>query len=87
MKRLSLALAFALFSGAALAQSTSLGNGELDPLFLATVDATEEAIVNALVAARDMHGNGGTFVPALPHAELKRLLQKYGRLASPAAGR
>jgi D-aminopeptidase len=77
----------AALSGTALAQSTSLGNGELDPLFLATVEATEEAIVNALVAARDMHGNDGTFVPALPHAELVRLLQKYGRLAPAAAQR
>jgi len=71
----------AALSGAALAQSTSLGNGELDPLFLATVEATEEAIVNSLVAARDMHGNGGSFVPALPHPELVRLLERYGRLA------
>ncbi len=71
----------AALSGAALVQSTSLGNGELDPLFLATVEATEEAIVNALVAARDMRGNGGTFVPALPHGELVRLLERYGRLA------
>jgi D-aminopeptidase len=71
----------AALSGAALAQSTSLGNGELDPLFLATVEATEEAIVNSLVAARDMHGNGGSFMPALPHPELVRLLERYGRLA------
>ena len=75
----------AALSGQTLAQSTSLSNRELDPLFLATVEATEEAIVNALVAARDMRGNGNAFVPALPHAELVRLLQKYGRLAPPAA--
>jgi D-aminopeptidase len=77
----------AALSGQTLAQSTSLSNRELDPLFLATVEATEEAIVNALVAARDMRGNGNAFVPALPHADLVRLLQKYGRLAPPAARR
>ena len=51
------------------------------------VEATEEAIVNALVAARDMQGHGGNYAKALPHAELVRLLQKYGRLAPSAARR
>ncbi len=43
------------------------------------MQATEEAIVNALVAARDMQGSEGHYARALPHAELVRLLQKYGR--------
>jgi D-aminopeptidase len=57
-----------------------LPNDELNRLFAATVFATEEAIVNAMVAARDMQGNGGKYAKAIPHAELREVLQKYGRL-------
>ena len=73
--------------GAALAQSTSLGNDQLDALFGATVQATEEAIVNAMVAARDMQGDGGHYAKALPHGELVRLLERYGRRVKVAAPR
>jgi D-aminopeptidase len=45
------------------------------------VEATEEAIVNAMVAARDMEGVDGHRVIALPHAALRAVLAKYGRLA------
>jgi len=65
--------------GAPLSQSTSIGNDHIDPLFDATVQATEEAIVNAMVAARDMQGNDGHYAKALPHDELVRLLERYGR--------
>jgi len=51
------------------------------------VEATEEAIVNALVAARDMQGNDGHYAKALPHAELVKLLGQYGRLVKAAAPR
>ena len=57
-----------------------LPNDELDPVFDATVDATEEAIVNALVAARTMTGINGNTIYALPHDQLRSVLQKYGRL-------
>jgi D-aminopeptidase len=74
------------FAGESLAQSTSLGNDQLDPLFNATVEATEEAIVNAMVAARDMQGTEGRYAKAIPHAELVKLLRQYGRLsATPSA--
>jgi D-aminopeptidase len=63
-----------------LNNASFLGNGSLDPLFLATVEATEEAIVNALVAAQDMHGQDGHFAAALPHAQLQKLLRDYHRL-------
>lgn len=66
-------------AGKPLAASTSLGNDHVDPLFAATVEATEEAIVNAMVAARDMQGNEGHYAKALPHDELVRLLERYGR--------
>ncbi|HWA90879.1 MAG TPA: P1 family peptidase [Rhizomicrobium sp.] len=56
-----------------------IASRDLDPLFEATVEATEEAIVNALVAARTMTGIAGARVTALPHDELKRILKKYRR--------
>jgi D-aminopeptidase len=58
-----------------------LPNDSLDPLFRATVEATEEAIVNAMVAAQDMTGVDDHRVIALPHAALRAVLKKYGRLA------
>jgi D-aminopeptidase len=61
-------------------------NDSLDPLFAATVQATEEAIVNAMVAAHDMTGVDGHHVRALPHAQLRAVLAKYNRLL-PATGR
>jgi D-aminopeptidase len=71
------------FAGEKSSQSASIGNDHLDPLFAATVEATEEAIVNSMVAARDMVGNEGHYARALPHGDLVRLLTQYGRLAPP----
>jgi len=62
------------------AQVAMLPNGSLDPVFGATVEATEEAIVNAMIAARDMTGIQGHRVIALPHAALQDVLRKYNRL-------
>jgi D-aminopeptidase len=59
----------------------SIPNDEIDSLFAATVQATEEAIVNALVAARDMTGDQGRYAKALPHAKLQELLTAAGRTA------
>ncbi|HEY1873302.1 MAG TPA: P1 family peptidase [Steroidobacteraceae bacterium] len=56
-------------------------NLSLDPLFAATVQATEEAIVNAMVAATDMTGINDHHVRALPHDQLRAVLAKYNRLA------
>jgi len=55
-------------------------NGSLDPLFAATVQATEEAVVNAMVAAQDMTGVDDHHVRALPHDQLRAVLAKYNRL-------
>ena len=66
-------------AGAALNQATFIGNDHLDGLFEGTVQATEEAIVNAMVAARDMQGEGGRYAKAIPHDALVRLLKQYGR--------
>ncbi len=53
---------------------------DLNPLFEATVQATEEAIVNALVAGETMEGINGNVIHAIPHDRLKKLLKKYNRL-------
>ncbi|MFZ1391773.1 MAG: P1 family peptidase [Dokdonella sp.] len=60
-----------------------IGNDDLDSLFEATVQATEEAIVNAMVAARDMRGEAGHYARAIPHKELVRLLKRFGRYSRP----
>jgi L-aminopeptidase/D-esterase-like protein len=52
------------------------------PLFEATVGATEEAIVNALVGARTMTGKDGRTVHAIPHDRLREILRRHGRLAN-----
>jgi L-aminopeptidase/D-esterase-like protein len=56
-----------------------LSNNRISALFSATVEATEEAIVNALVGAETMTGFDGRPVEALPHNRLRELLKKYGR--------
>jgi D-aminopeptidase len=60
---------------------TMLPNDSLDPIFLATVQATEEAVVNAMVAAETMKGIDNHEVIALPHNRLREVLKKYNRLA------
>lgn len=56
------------------------GNEVLDPLFEAAVQATEEAIINAMLAAETMTGQKGHRVAALPHDKLREVLAKYKRL-------
>ena len=62
-----------------LANLTMVPNERINPVFEATAQATEEAIVNALVAAEDMTGINGSRVYALPHDRLRAVLQKYNR--------
>ncbi len=57
----------------------SLPNDVLDPLFSATVQAVEEAVVNAMVAARDMVGDQGRYAKALPQGELIEVMTGSGR--------
>jgi Peptidase family S58 len=56
-----------------------LPNDQINPISLATVQATEEAVVNALIAAETMTGVKGHTVTALPHDRLRELLTKYNR--------
>ncbi len=58
----------------------ALADGELDPLFLATVDATEEAVLNALWAAKTTSGREGRVFERLPHEPVLELLARHGRL-------
>jgi D-aminopeptidase len=71
-------------SGAAKAKGVRhlemLPNESMNPLFLATVQATEEAVVNAMVAAETMTGINNHKVIALPHDKLQEVLKKYNRL-------
>jgi len=64
-----------------LHQITMLPNDQLDPIFLAAVQATEESVINAMVAAKTMTGVNNRTVIALPHDRLREVLRKYNRLA------
>ncbi len=57
-----------------------LPNDLINPLFDATVQATEEAIINAMVAAETMEGINGNKAYALPHQKVVELLRKWGRV-------
>jgi len=59
---------------------TTVPNDRMDPIFTATVQAVEEAIVNALVANQSMTGRDNHHVDALPHERVRELLKKYNRL-------
>ncbi len=57
-----------------------LPNDQMGPLFAATVQATEEAVVNALIGAETMTGADNHTVIALPHDRLREVLKRYNRL-------
>jgi D-aminopeptidase len=66
----------------ARAERDSFPDAALDPLFAATVEATEEAVLNALWAAPDVTGRAGRVVPGLPHDAVVELLRAHGRIAA-----
>ncbi len=70
---------FKVTKSSGLVKVSMLSNSELDPLFEATVQATEEAIINALVAAETMTGRDGNKVMAIPHDRLRQVLKEYNR--------
>ena len=59
---------------------TPIANANIDPIFEGAVEATEEAIVNALVAARTMTGANGARYFGIPHDQLRAILKRYNRL-------
>jgi D-aminopeptidase len=63
-----------------LRESKELKSGNLDVIFEAVIEATEEAIINSLFAAETVTGYKGYKVEALPVAETLQILKKYGRL-------
>ncbi len=79
-------LAFSTANGSAMAEGEALRrvdflpDAALDPLFAATVQAIDEAVIDALVANRTMTGRDGTTIRALPHDPVRSLLREHKRL-------
>jgi L-aminopeptidase/D-esterase-like protein len=69
-------------SDTSLVSVTMMPNESMDPLFAATIQATEEAITNAMIAADTMVGADSLRVAGLPHKWLQEVLKKYNRLDS-----
>lgn len=70
----------AFTAGEAVRSMRFLTNEAMDPLFAATVEATEEAILDAMIANETMTGANGVTVRALPHGDLVDLMRRYGRM-------
>jgi L-aminopeptidase/D-esterase-like protein len=67
--------------GTGLSSAQILSNNFIDPLLICSAYATEEAIINSMIAAEDMTGYRGVSAKAIPHEELGEVLKKYNRLA------
>jgi len=65
-------------AGAPAYQATMLSNRRISALFDATVQATEEAIINALIAGETMTGFRGSKVEGIPHASVREILRRHG---------
>jgi len=59
---------------------TLLGNEEMSPLFMAVIEATEEAIINALFKAETMEGKDQRVIQALPLDKVIPILKKYNAI-------
>lgn len=71
------------FDPSRTATVTRLRSGAINPVLEATVQGVEEAVINALVAARTMTGADYWTVSALPHDQLQQVLRGHGLLKSP----
>jgi D-aminopeptidase len=60
--------------------TTVLRNDEMSPLFMAAIEATEEAIINSLFMATDMKGKGGRKIEALPLDKVLPILKQHNRI-------
>jgi D-aminopeptidase len=67
-------------SDTSLQEGKTLTNDAITPLFIAAIEATEEAILNSLFQAETMTGRNGHIIEALPLDKVKELLRKYGQL-------
>ena len=63
-----------------LQQVTLLNDDAVSPLFLAAIEATEEAIINSLLMSADMSGRNGSLVKGLPVKEVIQILTSYKRI-------
>jgi len=63
-----------------LYEAKTLRNDRMSPLFMATIEATEEAILNSLFVAKSMRGKDGVSIEALPVQKVLDILRKYKRL-------
>jgi len=63
-----------------LASLQGLSNNFIDPLLMASAYATEEAIINSMIAANDMIGHKGVSAKALPHDKLVEIMKQYNRM-------
>lgn len=68
------------FSASRFEEKTVLRNDEMDLLFEAVIEATEEAVINSLFAAETLTGNGNVTIEALPVDKTLEILRKYNRL-------
>ncbi len=57
-----------------------LADDRINPVFQATIEATAEAVLNAMIAAETMTGRDGHTVQALPHDRLREVMRAHGRL-------
>lgn len=73
--------------GPPLLSFTAVNDEEFDPFYQAAVEATEEAVVNAMVAAADMRipGKTGSWVRAIDHTALREVMGRYNRLGKAEA--
>ena len=68
------------FNSPNLLQQAVLSNDAVSPLLMAAIEATEEAIINSLLAAETIKGKNGRTIEALPKDQLKEILKKYNRI-------
>ncbi|MDQ2785490.1 MAG: P1 family peptidase, partial [Chloroflexota bacterium] len=68
------------FETRSLLTHTFINDAHLNDLFQATIEATAEAVLNALIAAETMTGRDGNIAHALPHDRLQAIMRQYGRL-------
>jgi D-aminopeptidase len=71
----------------AMKSLTALGNEQMDPLFLATAQAVEESIINAMIAAQPMTGREGHKAAAIDHEALVKLLKQHKAVLEKKAAR
>ncbi|HLS47131.1 MAG TPA: P1 family peptidase, partial [Gemmatimonadales bacterium] len=70
-------------AGSEILSITMLPNERMDALFLATIEATEEAITNAMIAAETMTGADDVRAYGIPHQQVREILRRYNRLVEP----